>query len=206
MPVRHAAPIKTEGSQPTKVGGAVLTEGHFRVAALPKNRLWQRLMPMTTFILVMTLHALYIRLISAAPTDSDGFADSGITDSAGFLGLGPYWAAQDYYLGFSYALGAAFAVWATVQFVRTRQAAMAAGAVGSVTLVGVLMAGGCFLLGCCGSPMLGVYLALFGAKFLGAGKPLMALVTLLSVGCGCWCLSRRFVRGGCAEGDCKSGC
>ncbi len=134
-----------------------------------------------TFIFVMALHAVCIRHFSTAPTDSDGFADSGITNNVGFLGLGPYWVAQDYYLGFSYALGAAFAVWATVQFVRTRQAALAAGAAGSVTLVGVLMAGGCFLLGCCGSPMLGVYLALFGSEFLGAGKPLMALITLLSV-------------------------
>lgn len=158
---------------------------------------------MATFILVMTLHALYIRHVSAAPTDSDGFADSGITNDVGFLGLGPYWAAQDYCLGFSYALGTAFAVWATVQFVRTRQAALAAGAAGSVTLVGVLMAAGCFLLGCCGSPMLGVYLTLFGAKVLGAGKPIMALVTLLSVGCGYWCLSRRFARGGCADDCCK---
>ena len=203
MPVRHAAPIKTEGSQLKKVAGTVPTEGSFRAAALPKNSLWASLLPMATFILVMILHALYIRHVSAAPTDSDGFADSGITDNTGFLGLGSYWAAQDYYLGFSYALGAAFAVWATAQFVRTRRAAMAAGAAGSVTLVGILMAAGCFLLGCCGSPMLGVYLALFGAKFLGAGKPIMALVTLLSVGCGYWCLSRRFARGECADDCCR---
>lgn len=64
------------------------------------------------------------------------------------------------------------------------------------------MASGCFLLGCCGSPMLGVYLALFGAKALGAGKPLMAGITLLSTGCGYWCLSRRFSRGGCVNDCC----
>ena len=187
MSVRHAPPIKTDGALP------------IRTASLPENHSWMSLLPIAACVFVLTLHAFYIRHVSAAPTDSDGFADSGITDNAGFLGLGPYWAAQDYFLGFSYALGAAFAVWAMVQFVHTRKAAMAAGAAGSVTLVGLLMAGGCFLLGCCGSPMLGVYLALFGAKFLGAGKPLMAAVTLLSVGCGYWCLSRRFARGGCAE-------
>lgn len=203
MPVRNATPPKTEGFLPLKVEGNAPTESAPRAANSPRNRLWSSLLPLAIFILIMVLHALYIRHVSAAPTDSDGFADSGITDSAGFQGLGPYWAAQDYYLGFSYALGAAFAVWATAQFVCTRQAAMAVGAAGSVTLVGVLMAAGCFLLGCCGSPMLGVYLALFGAKFLGAGKPIMALVTLISTGCGYWCLSRRFAKGGCVDDCCK---
>lgn len=203
MPVRRAAPIKTEAVLPIQVEQAVPTKTYSRTIAPRDNHLWSSLLPTATFILVMTLHALYIRHVSAAQTDSDGFADSGITDSAGFLGFGPYWAAQDYCLGFSYVLGAAFAAWATVRFARTRQATMAAGAAGSITLVGVLMAAGCFLLGCCGSPMLGVYLALFGARFLGAGKPIMALVTLLSVGCGYWCLSRRFARGGCADDCCK---
>lgn len=158
-----------------------------------------RLLPLAVFVLVLVGHALYIRHIAAAP--ADGWADAGITDP-GFLGLGPYLAAQDYFLGFSYALGAAFATWAGSQFLRQRRAALAAGAVGSIGLVGVLMASGCFLLGCCGSPMLGVYLALFGAKALGAGKPLMAGITLLSTGCGYWCLSRRFAKGGCVDRCC----
>lgn len=168
-------------------------------AARPAAR-WMRLLPLAVFVVVMAVHALYIRHVAAAPTD--GFADVGVVDT-GRWGLGSYLAAGDYYTGFSYALGLAFAIWATVQFVRTRQTAMAAGAAGSITLVGVLMAAGCFLLGCCGSPMLGVYLALFGAKFLGAGKPIMALVTLLSTGCGYWCLSRWLARGDCVDDCCK---
>lgn len=68
---------------------------------------------------------------------------------------------------------------------------MAAGTAGSITIMGVLMAAGCFLIGCCGSPMLGVYLGLFGAKALGIGKPLMAAVTVLSVGWGYWYLRRK---------------
>ena len=66
------------------------------------------------------------------------------------------------------------------------------------------MAGGCFLIGCCGSPMLAVYLSLFGAKALGLGKPFMALVTLVSVGCGYWCLSRRLARESTCMDDCCS--
>ena len=46
---------------------------------------------------------------------------------------------------------------------------------------------GCFLVGCCGSPMLGVYLSLFGAAFLPFAKPLAAgLSTLLILGSYWW--------------------
>lgn len=161
---------------------------------------WTRLLPLAVFAAVFVGHALYARHAAVAPTD--GFAEVGIVDM-GRWGLGPYLAAGDYYTGFSYALGLAFASWAVIQFVRSRRAAMAVGAAGSVTLVGVLMAAGCFLIGCCGSPMLAVYVGIFGAKALGAGKPIMALVTLASTGCGYWCLSQRFAQGGCVDDCCK---
>jgi len=50
---------------------------------------------------------------------------------------------------------------------RQERTVTAGAAGGGVTLLGALMAGGCFLIGCCGSPMLAVYLSLFGAKGLG---------------------------------------
>jgi len=159
-----------------------------------------RLAPAAVFLLVFVLHALYLRHVAAAP--ASGWADTGIADTSAF-GFGPYLRAQDYFLGFSYALGAAFAAWAVAQFSRRRQAALAAGAVGSLTLVGLLMAGGCFLIGCCGSPMLGVYLGIFGAKALGVGKPLTAAITLFSTGCGYWCLSRRWADC-CADSCCRA--
>jgi hypothetical protein len=163
------------------------------------ERRWLRGMPLIVFLLVFTGHAFFIRYQAAVP--ADGWADVGV-GYGGLWGFAAYITEQDYYLGFSYGLGAAFATWSANQFIRTRQAAMAAGAVGSVTFVGVLMATGCFLIGCCGSPMLGVYLGLFGAKALGFGKPLMALVTVLSVGWGYWYLSRRAARGRCTGTDC----
>ena len=64
---------------------------------------------LAAFIPVMVSRALYIHHTAAASVD--GFADDGIS-YPGFLGLGPYFAAQDYFLGFSYALGAVFAMWA----------------------------------------------------------------------------------------------
>ena len=148
-----------------------------------------RWLPPAIFVLVFVFHALYIRQISSAPPP--GWANVGIVDNT-WLGFGAYVEAGDYFTGFSYALASAFGVWAIMQFFHQRRAAMAAGAVGSVSLMGILMVGGCFLIGCCGSPMLAVYLSIFGAKALGVGKPLMALVTLLSTGCGYYWLSRRF--------------
>lgn len=141
-----------------------------------------------------------MRHLAEMPTE--GWADVGV-GQGGLWGFDYYIQAQDYYMGFSYALGAAFAVWAFINYLDVRQAAMAAGAAGSVTLVGVLMGAGCFLIGCCGSPMLGIYAGLFGAKALGVGKPLMALVTLLSVGFGYWYLNRSLARIGCSNSSCK---
>jgi len=142
------------------------------------------------------VHAVYLRQQAAAP--SEGWADVGVGSGA-WWGFAPYITEQDYLLGFSYALGAAFGVWAVNQYLRTRQAAMVTGAAGSVTLVGGLMAAGCFLTGCCGSPMMGVYLGLFGAKALGIGKPLMAAVSALSVGWGYWYLRRKSATTDCAK-------
>ncbi|MHB9025741.1 MAG: hypothetical protein ACYC7E_16495 [Armatimonadota bacterium] len=143
-------------------------------------------------IIVALGHALYLRHLAFSAMT--GCADCG-TATADHWGFGPYLHTQDYYLSFSYALGAAFAVWAIGQFIRLRSTATTVGVAGSVTFVGILLGAGCFLIGCCGSPMLAIYASLFGAQMLGVGKPLMALITLVSVGIGYWTLSQRFMRG-----------
>jgi hypothetical protein len=153
----------------------------------------------SVFLAVFLGHAFYLRHLSALP--ATGWADLGV-GTPRWWGFEFYLAGQDYFVGFSYALGTAFAAWALAQYLWTRRKALAAGAAGSVTFVGVLMAGGCFLIGCCGSPMLGVYLGLFGAKALGVGKPLMALVTVLSVIWGYWYLSRKLHQGECEGAGC----
>jgi hypothetical protein len=50
---------------------------------------------------------------------------------------------------------------------------------------------GCFLVGCCGSPMLVVYLSLFGAWFLPLAKPLVAVVTTISIAAAWWWMRRK---------------
>ena len=162
-----------------------------------------KILPALVFLAVFVAHALYAGFCAgAAPT---GWADLDVSSSAvGPLGLWAYWRGQDYFLGFSYALGAAFATWALSRCISSRARGEAAGAAaGSITLVGVLMASGCFLIGCCGSPMLAIYLSLFGTRVLGFAKPVTALITLVSVGCGYWCLSRRFARGECVNACCS---
>ena len=164
-----------------------------------------RLIPAGVFVAIFVAHALYVGACAASAPS--GWTDFGIgAHVVGPLGLGAYWRGQDYFIGFSYALAAAFAAWALSRRVLSRQGRIvtAGAAAGGVTLLGALMVGGCFLIGCCGSPMLAVYLSLFGAKALGLGKPLMALVTLISVSCGYWCLSRRLARGSTCMDDCCS--
>ena len=165
----------------------------------------RKLLPAGVFVAIFAAHALYVGY--GALSASSGWTDDGIVrNAAGYLGLGAYLRGHDYFIGFSYGLGVAFATWALSHCIFSgRERGVAAGAAaGGITLVGILMAGGCFLIGCCGSPMLAVYIALFGAQALGFAKPLTALVTLISVSCGYWCLSRRFARGRVCSDTCCS--
>src|SRR5262249_22500908 len=102
-----------------------------------------------------------------------------------------YIISQDYFVSFSYALSASFAVWATARFVSSRRRAAAIGAFGGVSLVTFLAAAGCFLIGCCGSPVLPSCIMLFASQAAGIGKPLMALISLISIGGGYLYVMRR---------------
>ncbi len=104
--------------------------------------------------------------------------------------LSSYLRTHDIFLGLSYALSTGFFTYALVAYRENRRSGVKA-LVGSATLSGALYAGACFFLGCCGSPMLGVYLALFGAPFLGLTKVATFAVTLVSVALGMRWLDRR---------------
>jgi hypothetical protein len=104
---------------------------------------------------------------------------------------------QDFYLGYSYALAAAFTVFAVLFGVHQRRREVG-GILGGVTLIGGLYAAGCFLIGCCGSPMLVVYLSLFGASFLGVIKPIVAGITTLSIALSGLYIIRRSRRACCS--------
>jgi hypothetical protein len=138
------------------------------------------------FVAAFIGHVLYLRYLTTTP--QKGWTDN-FDPSVNFWQT--YTISQDYFVSFSYALSASFAVWATARFVYFRQRAAALGAFGGVSLVTLLAAAGCFLIGCCGSPMLPIYVSLFGSAAAGIGKPLMALISLISIGGGYLCVVRR---------------
>lgn len=132
-----------------------------------------RFYSVVAFILAFLFHAVYFGwkiLQSADPC----------LQSADVSLPAAYFEQQEYFLGFSYALAAAFTSYALFKFAAGSKRS-AAGVVGGLTLTGGLYAAGCFLLGCCGSPLLAVYLSFLGASYLSFAKPLVAAITLLSV-------------------------
>jgi hypothetical protein len=131
------------------------------------------------FVAVFLGHVLYLRHLTSAPRG--GWADD-FNPSINFWQS--YIISQDYFVSFSFALSASFAVWAIARFAYSRRRAAVVGAFGGVSLVTLLAAAGCFLIGCCGSPMLPIYVSLFGSKAAGIGKPLTALISLISIGGG----------------------
>jgi hypothetical protein len=93
---------------------------------------------------------------------------------------------QSYWLGFSYALSLAFAAVALRRYREERFCTRSTLAMGGMSFSGLLAVAGCYLIGCCGSPMLAVYLSLLGAAFLPLAKPLIALLTVLFIAVAWW--------------------
>lgn len=144
------------------------------------SRRW--LLPLAVFLIVFALHAVYARHLSRQPVKGWA-AETAIVDD-GLWGFHPYIEARDYFTSYSYALPLAFAAVALRRYRECREQRKCAArnvAIGGVTLSGLLAGSGCFLLGCCGSPMLGIYLSLFGVSFLPLVKPLVAGVTTVMV-------------------------
>lgn len=125
-------------------------------------------------------------------------------DIGGESALVQYFSHRDYLLSLSYAVVAAFTthVWLRA---RANSKSGLAGLAGGLTLAGLLSWGGCWLAGCCGSPLLPVYLSLLGSSFVGITKPLALALTLVSVGASMWWIYRKPRRAdcGCTDGRCQ---
>lgn len=136
----------------------------------------RRIMPVVAFGAVLGIHAVWhLHARGAGPWVS--FTPDEAEATYSYFGSGEMW------LGLSYATAAAFAAFCLSRFYENRRLAVA-GTTGGLALIGFLYAAGCFLLGCCGSPMLVVYLGLFGPRFSGITGPLMFGITLASVAVG----------------------
>jgi hypothetical protein len=89
----------------------------------------------------------------------------------------------------SYALAVAFTIFAVSRVKFNRNKGIY-GVFGGISLSAALYSFGCFLIGCCGSPMAIVYMGLFGSSFLGFTKPIIFVVTSFSVALGYWRITR----------------
>jgi hypothetical protein len=146
-------------------------------------------LPAAVFGIVLALHYLYLGLFPEGGSASTHWALPEDMPTPSWWRS--YVETQSYFLGFSYALSLAFATWALRRYREERLCGARNLAIGGITLSGFFAVAGCYLLGCCGSPMLVVYLNLFGASFLPLARPLVALITLLSVAAAAWWLLRR---------------
>ncbi len=145
----------------------------------------RKILPMFAGLIVFGAHIAWYVLFPESNASGWGNVAPSFFDR-----LQTYTACGTPWLGASYALSAAFTAYALLIFRENRRKA-AAGAVGGLAAMGALYAAGCFALGCCGSPMLPIYLGLLGGKFAGLGGPVMFGLTLLSVGIGFLMLGRK---------------
>ena len=111
-----------------------------------------------------------------------------------------YFQKQDFLLGMSYALAVAFTVYALLKFFENRKSGIK-GTLGGLTMTGIIYFGGCFLIGCCGSPMLIVYLNLFGASFLGFTKIIIFALTTISIIISYFLLNKKSKNNNCNCGE-----
>lgn len=107
------------------------------------------------------------------------------------LPLAFYLESGSVWLGLSYALALCVGVAWLDRYREERFCSAQTLTIGGATLSGSLAVAGCYAIGCCGSPMLGVYLSLFGASFLPFTKPLIFVFTASSLGATWWWMNRR---------------
>jgi len=145
-------------------------------------------LPVTVFVVVALVHFCWLNFFPEQNPAQSRWATVLPVEEPSWINR--YVEGQNYWLGYSYALSLAFAA---VAFRRYREKNSLSGktlALGGITFSGFIAFAGCFLLGCCASPMLAVYLSLFGAGFLPLAKPLIAVLTTVFVGASWWWMSR----------------
>lgn len=135
-----------------------------------KNRF---IYPLISFILIFLIHGLYS--IGEIHQLTHQWVQ---LNNVSLLSM--YFSQQDYFQSFSFALTGSFTVYAILKFIENRREGIP-GIVGGITWTGILSVGICFFSGCCGSPMLAIYLSFFGSSLIGFTKPLTAIITTISV-------------------------
>ena len=150
-------------------------------------RLRRAILPGTVCVAVAAFHYVWLGLFPEQdPAQSRWVA---LDDERSWFQT--YLEVQSYWLGYSYALSFGFAAVALRHYREHRSCGTRNLAIGGATFSSVLAVAGCYLIGCCGSPMLVVYLNLFGAAFVPLAKPLVAALTTVTIAGAWWWMSRR---------------
>ncbi len=140
-----------------------------------------------TFITAIVVHLLYFKF--------------SVGGCAGFDWFQRYITTQEYFLGISYGLSFGFMAFAFLKFRENRENALKA-AFGS-GLFAVALWFICFFFGCCGSPMVIMYLNLIGLSGLKFPKLFLLIMTVIFVGVGYIWLVKKTSQSCCDGKPCK---
>lgn len=147
-----------------------------------------KFLPAIVFIVVMVIH-----FISTGYSPYEEAQSQWIEIESNVSLWKKYLNAQDYYLGFSYAISFAFSALAFCTYQERSSCNSSKFAFGGLGFSGGLAVAGCFLVGCCGSPMLVVYSSVLGMKYANMAKPFIAgVTTLIIVLCWIW-MKKKFL-------------
>lgn len=151
------------------------------------NKVQKATIPLAVFILVFILHLLYFKVTEGSCGSISWFQK--------------YIKEQEHFLGISYGLSLAFMAFAFLKFKENRKDALKAALGGGI--FAVILWFFCFLFGCCGSPMLIVYLNLIGLSSLKVTKLALLVMTVIFVSIGYIWLIRHTAKSCCNGKPCK---
>ena len=150
-----------------------------------RRRMRRLIFPCTVFVAVFGIHLLWMIFFPDSPPAQQSQWVS-FSDNFPKSALSIYLQTQSYFLGYTYALSIAYVAFSLRRYVEAQNRSSERNPlIGGIGLSGMLSLSSCFLIGCCGSPMLAVYLSWFGAKFLPYTKPLIAALSTLIIA-GIW--------------------
>lgn len=147
-----------------------------------KTKISRAAVLLAVFVIVFLTHLLYFKFARQECENVPWFQK--------------YMGKQEYFIGASYALSFAFMMYAFLKYREKRKAALQAAA-GSGFMAIVLWLS-CFLFGCCGSPMAGIYLNWLGLSSLNLPKAILFIITFVFVGLSYFWLMRKSP---CCTGD-----
>lgn len=137
----------------------------------------QKIIIIVGFLLTLFIQFIWISRDLRPKTQ---WADVKAVSENNLSGYEVYFQDGEYYFGLSYAIAVAFTLFALSRLKVDRKKG-ATGVLGGITFSALLAAFGCFIIGCCGSPMAVVYISMFGSSYLKIAKPIILIITILSV-------------------------